>query len=61
MAFRHHIRIWDTGLVRKKYHIFVGCAVYDDGIKWKLTHKIDPDIDKEREYFFKKLFSTGKI
>jgi len=61
LAFRHHIRIWDTGLMWKNYHIFVGCAVYDDGIKWKVTHKIAPDIDKEREYFFKELLSTGEI
>ena len=61
LAFRHHIRIWNTGLMWKNYHIFVGCAVYDDGFKWKITHKIASDIDKEREYFFQKILSTNMI
>ena len=58
---RHHIRIWDTGWTYSGYHVYVGCAVFDDGIKWKITHKISPNIDKEREYFFHKFMDTGLV
>ena len=58
---RHHIRIWDTWWSWSGYHIYVWCAVFDEGIKWKITHKISPDIDKEREYFFHRFLKTGLI
>jgi len=52
---RHHIRIWKSNYAYKNNHIYVAVAVYDDKIKWGITHKINPDLDKEREYFFNKL------
>ena len=58
---RHHIRIWNTWWTYSGYIVYVWCAVFDDGIKWRITHKISPDIDKEREYFFDKLLKTGLI
>jgi len=61
VAFRHHIRIWDTELKWKNYYIFVGYAIYDNWIKWKIAHRTSPNMDKEREYFFQKFLSTGKI
>jgi undecaprenyl-diphosphatase len=42
----------------KQYNIYVASAVYDTDIKWHITHKIDPDLDTEREYFFNKLNKT---
>jgi len=51
LKHRHHIRIWKTNLKYDWYNIYFASAVYDDDIKWEITHKIDPDLDKEREYF----------
>ena len=59
---RHHTRFWKTvfrtpdGLL-----IFVGTASFDDGLKWGLTHRIDPNIDAERELLFDDLQKTGLI
>ena len=50
LRFRHHIRIWKTNFKFKNKFIYVGCWIFDNGIKWGITHKIDPDLDKEREY-----------
>jgi hypothetical protein len=61
LKFRHHIRIWDSWWFYNGYKVFVGCAVYDEGLKWKITHKISPNIDKEREYFFDALLKAGVI
>jgi len=59
--FRHHIRIWNTKLTKNGFFIFVWSAVYDNGIKWKIVHQIDPYIDKEREYFFEKIKKTKYV
>jgi len=61
LKFRHHIRIWDTHLKQWEYYIFVGCWVYDNWIKWHITHKIDPDLDAERDYIFNQLKKTNLI
>jgi len=45
---RHHIRIWKTNLKQDDYSIYVGTASLDEGIKWFVTHKINPDIDEAR-------------
>jgi len=41
--------------------IYIGTASFDSGLKWGVTHKIDPNIDAEREYLFKDLLSTSLI
>jgi len=61
IRFRHHIRIWKTNFKYKWYSIFVWCWVYDNWLKWHITHKISPNIDKEREYIFKELNKTWLI
>ena len=61
IAYRHHIRIWNTYMVWNNFLVFVWNADYDNGIKRKITHKIDPDIDKEREYIFNKLKESNCI
>lgn len=55
LKYRHHIRIWKTKYKFWEYFIFVWCWVYDDWIKWWITHRIDPNIDKEREYIYESL------
>lgn len=52
IKIRHHIRIWKSNYKIWENYIYVWCWVYDDWLKWWITHKIDPDIDKEREYIF---------
>ena len=59
---RHHARFWQTrfrttdGLL-----IFVGTASFDDGLKWGLTHRIDPNIDAERDFLITDLRRTGWV
>lgn len=58
---RHHIRIWKTNLTQDNYLIYVGTASFDEGVKWFVTHKINPDIDTERIFVKKSLQSAGVI
>jgi len=59
---RHHARFWKTNYITEiGENIYVGTASFDNGIKWGVTHKINPDIDTEREFLFKDLQETGKI
>jgi len=59
---RHHVRFWKTNIFTKdNRRLYVGTASYDTDIKWFVTHKIDPDIDAEREYLFKDLLKSGLI
>jgi len=61
IKLRHHIRIWKTDYKLWDYHIFVWCWIYDDWLKWGITHKISPNLDKEREYIFNSLEKSGLI
>ncbi|MFH1287059.1 MAG: LssY C-terminal domain-containing protein [Candidatus Magasanikbacteria bacterium] len=59
---RHHTRFWDTGYETAfGEKIFVATASLDQGIKWGITHAINPDIDTEREFLFSSLQSAGRI
>ncbi len=59
---RHHARFWRTA-----YHtpdndtIYVGTASLDTGIKWGVTHTIDPAIDVEREVILSDLHASGMV
>jgi undecaprenyl-diphosphatase len=39
--------------------IFVGTASFDAGLKWGLTHRIDPNIDVERNLLIEDLLRDG--
>ncbi|WP_392338931.1 LssY C-terminal domain-containing protein [Loktanella salsilacus] len=39
--------------------IFVGTASFDAGLKWGLTHRIDPNIDVERNLLIENLPRDG--
>jgi len=41
--------------------IFLGTASFDDGLKWGMTHRIDPNIDAERDLLATDLQNTGLI
>ena len=63
---RHHLRIWKAPMEIEGRALWVGAATHDIGFEKDqrnngLTHKIDPDIDKEREYLGETLDSTGEV
>lgn len=63
---RHHLRIWKAPLQIEGSDVWVGAATHDIGFEKDqrnngLTHKIDPDIDKEREYLGETLDATGEV
>lgn len=58
---RHHVRFWKTDFRIDGKSIFVGAASFDRQLKYFVTHKIDPDIDTEREFIKNALGGTGLI
>lgn len=59
---RHHVRFWKTKYITKNgKHIYVGTASLDTGVKWGVTHRIDPNIDGEREYLFNDLKRARRL
>ena len=58
---RHHARFWKTQFKVDGKQVYVGTASLDIGLKWDIVHKIDPDIDTEREVLFNDLSKAGVI
>jgi hypothetical protein len=63
---RNHLRIWQAPFTVNGETLWVGAATHDIGFERdernnSLTHKIDPDIDLERDYVEKTLCSTGLV
>jgi len=63
---RHHNRVWKSPYTVNGQTVWVGAGTHDIGIERDqrtngITHKIDPDIDKEREFVAESLVSTGLI
>jgi hypothetical protein len=63
---RNHLRIWKAPFDVKGETLWVGAATHDIGFERdqrnnRVTHKIDPDIDLERDYVEKTLASTGLV
>ena len=63
---RNHLRIWKAPFQVNGETLWVGAATHDIGFERDqrnngVTHKIDPDIDLEREYVEKTLSSTGLV
>jgi hypothetical protein len=66
VASRNHLRIWKAPFEVDGLTLWVGAATHDTGFDRDqrndgITHKIDPDIDLEREYVEKTLTATGLI
>ena len=66
VASRNHLRIWKAGFEVNGRTLWVGAATHDVGFEKDqrnngLTHKIDPNIDLERDYVEKTLTSTGLV
>jgi LssY-like putative type I secretion system component LssY len=63
---RNHLRIWKAPFQVNGETLWVGAATHDIGFERDqrnngITHKIDPDIDLERDYVEKTLTSTGLV
>lgn len=59
---RHHARFWKTNLrIPDGAIVYVGTASFDTSIKWLVTHKIQPDIDTERDGLLGDLRQSGVI
>jgi hypothetical protein len=66
VASRNHLRIWKAPFTVNGQMLWVGAATHDVGFEKDqrnngLTHKIDPNIDAERDYVEKTLSSTGFV
>lgn len=66
VASRNHLRIWKAPFTVDGETVWVGAATHDVGFERDqrnngITHKIDPDIDLERDYVEKTLSLTGIV
>lgn len=66
VASRNHLRVWKAPFTVNGETVWVGAATHDIGFERDqrnngITHKIDPDIDAERDYVEKTLSSTGLV
>lgn len=61
---RHHLRLWKAPFSIRGSDVWVGAATHDIGLERDkrnngVTHKIDPDIDTERDFVSQTLAATG--
>jgi hypothetical protein len=63
-AERHHLRVWQSDKTVAGRPLWVGSATHDIGFEKDqrtggVTHKIDPEIDKERDYLLQSFDAAG--
>ena len=66
VAQRHHLRLWKAPFQVESQEVWVGAATHDIGFDRDqrnngVTHKIDPNVDDEREYVSRSLDETGLV
>ena len=66
IASRHHFRIWKAPFTAGGRTVWVGAGTHDVGFdrdqrNGKLTHKIDPNTDGERDYIGKSFEEVGEV
>lgn len=66
VASRHHFRLWRAPFQVGGQDVWVGAGTHDIGFDRNrhdelLTHKIDPDVDGERDYIRDSLTQTGMV
>lgn len=69
VASRNHLRLWKAPFTMNGEPLWVGAATHDIGFEHDdrsksmtaITHKIDPNIDLERNYVEKTLSNTGLV
>ncbi len=65
MASRHHFRIWKAPFAWNGQTVWAGAGTQDIGFEkdqrnGKVTHKIDPAVDGERDHIGQTLQASGK-
>jgi hypothetical protein len=63
---RHHLRLWKAPFAVDGQELWVGAATHDIGLDRDnrnngITHKIDPNIDDERDFVSRSLDETGRV
>ena len=66
VARRHHLRIWKTDREVDGVPLWAGAATHDVAIefvkhKFRLFHRIDPDVDAERDFIAANLAKTSQL
>lgn len=66
VASRHHFRIWKSTATYRGLPVWAGAGTHDIGFEkdqrnGKVTHKIDPLVDGERDHIGESLQQAGKI
>jgi hypothetical protein len=66
VASRHHFRLWKAPFSWNGQTVWAGAGTHDIGFEkdqrnGKVTHKIDPAVDGERENIGSSLQKTGKV
>lgn len=66
VAQRHHLRLWKAPFKVEGQELWVGAATHDIGFDRDqrnngITHKIDPNVDDEREFVGRTLDETGLV
>jgi hypothetical protein len=66
VARRHHLRIWKTDRMVDGIPLWVGAATHDVSIEFlmhqfRLSHRIDPDVDAERDFIAGNLAATHHL
>jgi LssY C-terminus len=66
VASRHHCRIWRAPFIWHGQTVWIGAGTRDIGFEKdqrndKVTHKIDPAVDGERDYIGENLQETGEV
>jgi hypothetical protein len=66
VASRHHFRIWKTPFTYKDQTVWAGAGTHDIGFEkdqrnGKVTHKIDPAVDGERDHIGATLQQAGDV
>ncbi len=66
VARRHHLRIWKTDRQVDGVPLWVGAATHDVAIefvkhKFRLLHRIDPNVDEEREFIASNLAEAKQL
>jgi hypothetical protein len=66
VAQRHHLRLWKAPFKVEGLELWVGAATHDIGFDRDqrnngITHKIDPNVDDEREFVGRSLDQTGLV
>jgi hypothetical protein len=66
VARRHHLRIWKTDRQVGGVPLWVGAATHDVAIefvkrRFRLLHRIDPNVDEEREFIARNLAEKTQV